>query len=280
MKFEHRILLLPGFKTVRLIGTKLKTTPSGTALVAPPSSPTGETKKKKKEMTDAEKEDLENEIATQKAKVDGLVLQLKGEGQKLNEFLPHYYEDIKELKNLFPTNMVRKKTRGNEEEEPDTQDEEPKGQPADQDDTVNVANKHSLDQLRGIYHQLIDDLKAEKNGYQQNIARFKQQIQQERYQLHVLRSTKSKGTPPTQTALPSANKRITEANYKCYEKAEKVRLDEALHHSQDVCYAGTDNGIVTTTETTRFNIDRFKFHLKLANRFGPLSSIHGKQPPF
>jgi hypothetical protein len=42
-------------------------------------------------------------------------------------------------------------------------------------------------------------------------------------------------------------------------------------------FSGTDNGIVTMTETVRFDMPRFRFHLQLANTFEALKDLDGKQ---
>lgn len=47
-------------------------------------------------------------------------------------------------------------------------------------------------------------------------------------------------------------------------KANKCRLEKPL---EDFVFSGTDNGIINMSTTTRFTSDRFKFHLKLYNRY-------------
>lgn len=63
---------------------------------------------------------------------------------------------------------------------------------------------------------------------------------------------------------------ITKENYKCYQKAEDVKItDEVLTDSLHL--SGTDNGIVTMSETCAFNLERFAFHLKLYNKYSALA---------
>lgn len=55
-------------------------------------------------------------------------------------------------------------------------------------------------------------------------------------------------------------------NKPCLRKVESFRLSNDIDLKEAV-FSGTDNGIIKTTETAYFDIDRFTFHLKLYNRF-------------
>ncbi|KAG2229556.1 hypothetical protein INT48_006771 [Thamnidium elegans] len=66
---------------------------------------------------------------------------------------------------------------------------------------------------------------------------------------------------------------ITKENYKCFERTEDIELDEQVRYSEDLLSSGTDNGLVTMTETTKLNIKQVKFHLKLFNKYSILNDI-------
>ncbi|KAL0137307.1 hypothetical protein V8B55DRAFT_1578093 [Mucor lusitanicus] len=237
LQFYHRIVLLPGFKTVRILGTKrtAATVHSARATsIAPQDLPPKPVEKKN--LTVAEKKDIENKITTQQAEERG-------------EFLRQYYQDIKSYKSLFPTKT---------------------NPPTSQGDT---AEERILQGTRDEYHQYINQLKQTRDDFNRTIMTTRKELAEARYQLYLRRRTTS--TTPTSESVPSTTmiKQITSSNYECYEKAENVRLPENLAKAPNMCFAGTDNGIVTTTETSRFNMQRFQFHLKLANKFDVLQDL-------
>jgi hypothetical protein len=51
-----------------------------------------------------------------------------------------------------------------------------------------------------------------------------------------------------------------------------MRLYNEGDNPNGFTFSGTDNGIVTMTETVGFCIDRFKYHLALHNRYSPLAT--------
>ena len=65
---------------------------------------------------------------------------------------------------------------------------------------------------------------------------------------------------------------ITRDSYKGIDKVENFRIDDGLLKPDTVTFSGTDNGLVTMTETVGMSLDRFEFHLKLYN--------HGKYLKF
>ncbi|KAI8885621.1 hypothetical protein K501DRAFT_270560 [Backusella circina FSU 941] len=111
----------------------------------------------------------------------------------------------------------------------------------------------------------INCLKAEKNAYLYNIQKFKGDLARAR-QTHyrLLRFEKS-----TDNGIGSPRITITNQEYKCVENVENIRLDSSVNPN-DLVYSGTDNGLKTMSETSKFNLDRFKFHLKPHNRYQAL----------
>jgi hypothetical protein len=48
-------------------------------------------------------------------------------------------------------------------------------------------------------------------------------------------------------------------------------VDKKFLESKNLGFSGTDNGIVTMTETVGFSLDRFKYHVKLFNTYAALN---------
>ncbi|CEG76380.1 hypothetical protein RMATCC62417_11282 [Rhizopus microsporus] len=58
---------------------------------------------------------------------------------------------------------------------------------------------------------------------------------------------------------------ITPDSYREIDKVENFKIDDGLLKPGTVTFSGTDNGLVTMTETVGMSLDRFEFHLKLCN---------------
>ncbi|KAI8094100.1 hypothetical protein BDF21DRAFT_394572 [Thamnidium elegans] len=52
---------------------------------------------------------------------------------------------------------------------------------------------------------------------------------------------------------------ITKENYKCFERTEDIELDEQVRYSEDLLFSGTNNGLVTMTETAKLDIKQVYF---------------------
>jgi len=61
------------------------------------------------------------------------------------------------------------------------------------------------------------------------------------------------------------NKQLTyvDRNAQCYQRAENSLLK--LEDIRGVTFCGTDNGLVTVTETVAFSLDDFKYYISLHN---------------
>ncbi|KAI8880574.1 hypothetical protein K501DRAFT_275449 [Backusella circina FSU 941] len=55
--------------------------------------------------------------------------------------------------------------------------------------------------------------------------------------------------------------------FKCLEKVEDMEVGNKLVDSRKLTFSGTINDIVTMTETVALSLDRFKYHIKLYNRY-------------
>ncbi|CEI88592.1 hypothetical protein RMCBS344292_02975 [Rhizopus microsporus] len=54
-------------------------------------------------------------------------------------------------------------------------------------------------------------------------------------------------------------------------RVENFKLDDTQSNLTNLAFSGTDNGLVTMTETAKLSLDQFKFHLKLYNRYSALT---------
>ncbi|KAI8886785.1 hypothetical protein K501DRAFT_309053 [Backusella circina FSU 941] len=61
-------------------------------------------------------------------------------------------------------------------------------------------------------------------------------------------------------------------------KLKTARLTE-LEKSGSFTFSGTDNGLVTMTETVGFSLRRFKYHIDLYNRYSVLDEFSEEYPP-
>ncbi|KAL7325933.1 hypothetical protein PS15p_208349 [Mucor circinelloides] len=59
---------------------------------------------------------------------------------------------------------------------------------------------------------------------------------------------------------------IVNSEEPCLRKVEECMIDESQLDLNQAVFSGTDNGLIKTTETVFFGIDRFIFHLELHNR--------------
>lgn len=76
---------------------------------------------------------------------------------------------------------------------------------------------------------------------------------------------------PSSSHSPSSAKSTIDNSKPCYEKVDFCKLKDQVDLLKQT-FCGTDNGIITVTETVAFGVERFKFHLDLYNRFQPLTN--------
>lgn len=121
------------------------------------------------------------------------------------------------------------------------------------------------------------NIRREIHGRVQNL---KNQISQLRNEIYLLRQHKNttKNWLDEKESNTITNKlEISRDPYKSFEKVENLQLNEDfLNDTEDVMFSGTDNGFVKMTETSKFNMEKYKFHLNLYNRFHILKEDGGK----
>ncbi|KAG2204708.1 hypothetical protein INT47_012004 [Mucor saturninus] len=70
----------------------------------------------------------------------------------------------------------------------------------------------------------------------------------------------------------------SENNYKGMGKAENCTITLDLLNSGKIAFSGTDDGLISMTDTVSASLDRFKFHLQLYNKFSALTEdAHAKE---
>ncbi|RCH82102.1 hypothetical protein CU097_004623 [Rhizopus azygosporus] len=59
---------------------------------------------------------------------------------------------------------------------------------------------------------------------------------------------------------------ITQDDYKIMDEVEELKVDRDFLISDKPKFSGTDNGLITMTETIPFSLSRVRFHLDLYNK--------------
>ncbi|KAI9262799.1 hypothetical protein EDC94DRAFT_607444 [Helicostylum pulchrum] len=117
----------------------------------------------------------------------------------------------------------------------------------------------------------INKLKEKRDELQQKVFLLsnKKELGKEIYYLNRRVGVNNKEDEEDEPAVKK--KLISYSNYKCMEKTENLKIDEELLNG-NLCMSGTDNGIVTMTETCKLDLEKFKYHLKLYNRYDALEN--------
>jgi len=119
---------------------------------------------------------------------------------------------------------------------------------------------------RDKYYREAEMTKLKKRELMVGFRDVRQDIQSLKRQIYEYRNP---STPLTSTTSP--NPFIINSK-PCHQKVEECMLDTDMN-LDDLVFSGTDNGIIKTTETVYFDINRFTFHLELYNRFQILGNI-------
>ncbi|ORE06894.1 hypothetical protein BCV72DRAFT_327777, partial [Rhizopus microsporus var. microsporus] len=111
-----------------------------------------------------------------------------------------------------------------------------------------------IEQNNRLY-QKIQQTKASRDAINERLIDTKQQLSDARRKIYnSINQTTSYGSNNNQ--LP---------------RVENFKLDDTQSDLTNFAFSGTDNGIVTMTETAKLSLDQFKFHLKLYNRYSALT---------
>ena len=119
---------------------------------------------------------------------------------------------------------------------------------------------------RNKYYREVEMTKLKKRELMIGIRDVRQDLQSLKRQISEYRNPSTSLTSTT-----SPNPFIINSK-PCHKKVEECMLDTDVN-LDDVVFSGTDNGIIKTTETVYFDINRFTFHLELYNRFQILGNM-------
>ncbi|CEG74498.1 hypothetical protein RMATCC62417_09702 [Rhizopus microsporus] len=110
-----------------------------------------------------------------------------------------------------------------------------------------------------------------KTEFNARIRSMKEKLSTERSRAHLKRKRLS--TSSNRAKEEHGVRIITQDASKCMDKVENMKIDNALLKSGKITFSGTDNDLVTMTETVGFDMKRFKFHLDLYNKYSALESL-------
>lgn len=246
LEFGHYITILPGLKLVRITGTR--------------ASKAGTSKKKpqhKRPMRDLpwsvisklqEKNDntLKLEIAELNNNLKGLLNELKHANKTNKE------QDWSKVISVAKSKWIRA--------------------------TLLTAIQRMKNDA--LYTE-IQNLKREKYETQRKIQLLKKEVSQVRFEKFI--RNKAITFRNKEPMIEDQNKHTIERHERYIGKAENMTL-AGENVSKDYTFSGTDNGLVTLSETIPFSLDRFNYHLNLYNTYAPLAEDtqhdHGQSIPF
>jgi flagellar motor protein MotB len=245
-KFGHGMQLLPGLKLVRLLGTGIKNleTPGPEEIQQEVQEQVQEQAQEQvqeqkeqvqeqKEQVQEQKEqvqvaisnrkDIEVSIMVQQAEVDALQQNLK----KLSKVLTNFH-----LEGAIP--KLKK-------------------------EWLFVLNQDDFDRNENIYKK-IQTLKDERFQIASNVQEAKNKLSTARQKLYHLQSQLRDSSSKTTAAKITISKDDPKRIY----NVENVCLNSGyLNDLENLSFSGTDNGLVTMTETVGFLLERFKSHLQM-----------------
>ena len=131
------------------------------------------------------------------------------------------------------------------------------------------ANK-ALTSNQNLYEQ-IAQIRRNRKQLDEDIYIQRNKLKKLRHDAYFLRNPK--GQQPAQTST----KMITSEEYKCFENVDNVTIDGSILEKQDeVRFSGTDNGIVSISETAPFSLRKLRYHLQLYDTYKTPTSTYRK----
>ncbi|RCH93264.1 hypothetical protein CU097_012979 [Rhizopus azygosporus] len=98
-------------------------------------------------------------------------------------------------------------------------------------------------------------IKTRKAEFNARIHGMKEELSTERTKTYLKR--KQLTTSSNRTREEQRVRIITQDAFKCIDKVENMKIDNGLLKSDKITFLGTDNGLVTMTETVGFDMKRF-----------------------
>ncbi|GAA5799471.1 hypothetical protein HPULCUR_004887 [Helicostylum pulchrum] len=223
-KFNHVITFLPGLKTARVSGTLIRDTSSSNSCKV--ITQKNNSKVTPKQLSISAKRDINDMVTLLKTESNAIGLQLKNAVQiRKNSIIT---SDIKRLKNEWI-----KKDKNNK--------------------SFTIQEKKINDEL----YKKIEQEKLLKKHYNDETIVIKEHLKATKSKIYNFQkqlNTSEYGKDFTIKDGQNIGKKfeITKDNYKCFETTEDIELDEQVRYSDNLLFSGTDNGLVTMTETAKF----------------------------
>ncbi|KAI8348011.1 hypothetical protein EDC96DRAFT_600792 [Choanephora cucurbitarum] len=127
--------------------------------------------------------------------------------------------------------------------------------------TLREKANRALTSNQDLYEQ-ITQIRRNRKQLDEDIYIQRNKLEKLRHDAYFLRN--SKGQQPVQTST----KMITSEEYKCFENVDNVTIDGSILEKQDeVRFFGTDNGIVSISETAPFSLRKLRYHLQLYDTY-------------
>ncbi|KAI9478497.1 MAG: hypothetical protein EXX96DRAFT_637658 [Benjaminiella poitrasii] len=232
LKFAHNVYILPGAKTVRILGNLQKTTSAERCTINSRAKNKNEGEHEASARVQIEEKNpkaiLQDEINLLTTEISALESQLKKAYKDKNNQRFHIEIKAQKQKWLWPNEDANRK--------------------------INDSTWNYIEYLKNKRYKIylhIQDLQ-EKLSFARQSKHFKLMARNTRRLPQI-----KKGT---QTSHADGKKKITDDIPNLLDKVENIKLQSAL---EDFIFSGTDNGIKTMTETVALTLQRYNYHLDL-----------------
>lgn len=241
LDFAQSMYLIPGMKILRINGYAKTTSPANSVLTtkdkgkgkAVSHKTSGTTEQVSRKKIDNTKQDSDK-IATLQVSINKIQKDLKDLNQRKSIFL------INNRIRLLKKEWTKKSG-------------------------TDVLSTDERTQNKTLFDQ-VNQLKFTRDEINTGISTKKQELQNARRDLYEARSTNTKDKEDLKIKY-----RVTHEHYKGIGQVEEFQVHEDLLNSGNLVFSGTDNGLVSMTESVGISLDRFRFHIQLYNRFSALS---------
>ncbi|GAA5796257.1 hypothetical protein HPULCUR_001627 [Helicostylum pulchrum] len=230
--FQHYMIFLPGLQTVRLMGEIKKSPPCQTSIELQEQQEQVPSVVEKQPKRKIESQGKEERMKLLRREQDDTMKELKLALEERKKFTVR--QEMKQLKGQW---VKGQKTPSNQ-----------------------------------VLFEKINKLKEKRDELQQKVFLLSNKKKELGKEISYLNRRVGVNNKEDEEEQPAVKKKLVSySNYKCMEKTENLKMDEELLNG-NLCMSGTDNGIVTMTETCKLDLEKFKYHLKLYNRYDALEN--------
>ncbi|KAI9469979.1 MAG: hypothetical protein EXX96DRAFT_387503 [Benjaminiella poitrasii] len=232
LKFAHNVYILPGAKTVRILGNLQKTTSAERCTINSRAKNKNEGEQEASARVQIEEKNpkaiLQDEVNLLTTEISALESQLKKAYKDRNNQRFHIEIKAQKQKWLWPNEGANRK--------------------------INNSTWNCIEYLKNKRYKIylhIQDLQ-EKLSFARQSKHFKLMARNTRRLPQIKKDT--------QTSHVDGKKIITDDIPNLLDKVENIKLQSAL---EDFIFSETDNGIKTMTETVALSLQRYNYHLDL-----------------